>query len=255
MLKSLARCALRLSSISIPLALLAALSLSPTPAKADVCTPFLSGLTFPGAGVPNGVTINQCTTDILIGAGGSVTIVHNNTPYTNSGNALIGVINNSGNSVFDLFITGFNSSSPGILNFSSPAQAANTAELLCATSLAPRLACGNPLATTGDEGITSAGQLVYFTGIGAANGSPNNTGDVIFTGNLLAGQSAIFGTLQDILAAQVSPVPVPEPGSFAVLGTGLLGLAFYRWRLRQRRRVAARLKPQQAPARLKPQQA
>jgi hypothetical protein len=48
------------------------------------------------------------------------------------------------------------------------------------------------------------------------------------------------------LNAAVSPVPVPEPGSFAVLGTGLLGLAFYRFRLRQRRRVAARLKPQQA---------
>jgi len=154
------------------------------------------------------------------------------------------VINNSGSAVFDLFITGFNASSPGILNFSSPAQAANAAELLCATTLRPQLSCA--AGGTGDEGITSAGQLVFFTSIGAANGSPGNTGDVIFTGNLLPGQSAIFGTLQDILAAQVSPVPVPEPGSFAVLGTGLLGLALYRFRLRQRRRAAARLKPQQA---------
>jgi hypothetical protein len=241
MLKFLARCAPRLSSIAIPLAALAFIAGAPVPAKADVCTPFLTS-TFPGVGVPNGVTINQCTTDILIGAGGSVTIVHNNTPYTNSGNALIGVINNSGSSVFDLFITGFNSSSPGILNFSSPAQAANAAELLCATSL--HLGCGGP---TGDEGITSAGQLVFFTGIGPANSSPGNTGDVIFTGNLLPGQSAIFGTLQDILNAAVSPVPVPEPGSAAVLGTGLLGLGLYRFRLRRRRRVAAaRLKPVQA---------
>lgn len=243
MLKFLARCALRLSSIAIPLVALAFVAGAPTPAKADACSAFFPG-TFPGVGVPNGVTINQCTTVINIGPGGSVNVIHNNTPYTNSGNALIGVVNNSGSAVFDLFITGFNASSPGILNFSSPAQAANVAELLCATSLAPVLACTPGL--TGDEGKTSAGQLVYFTGIGAANGSPGNTGDVIFTGNLLPGQTAIFGTLQDILAAQVSPVPVPEPGSFAVLATGLLGLAFYRFRLRQRRRVAARIKPQQA---------
>jgi PEP-CTERM motif len=245
MLVYLARQALRLSSLSIALAVLGFLAFSSAPAKADVCTPFLSGLTFPG--IVNGVTINQCTTDIIIGAGGSITIDHNNTPYTNSGNALIGVINNSGSAIYDLYITGFNSSSPGILNFSS----ADTAEVLCSTSLAPRLACGNSLATSGDEGITSTGQIVYFTGIGAANGSPNNTGDVIFSGDLADGQSAIFGTLQDILSAQISPVPVPEPGSFGVLGTGLLGLAFYRFR--RRRRALLRLKTPPA-LQLKPQQ-
>lgn len=244
MLTFVARCALRLTSLAIPLLALAFVAGAPNPAKADVCTPFLSGITFPG--IINGVTINQCTTDILIGAGGSVTIVHNNTPYTNSNNSLIGVVNNSGSAVFDLFITGGNLSNPGILNF-SPADAA---EVLCATSLAPKLACTGP---TGDEGITSAGQIVFFTGIGPANGSPNNTGDVIFTDNLLPGQSAIFGTLQDILSAQVSPVPVPEPGSFGVLGTGLLGLALYRFRLRQRRRAEERLKSRLVQ--LKPQRA
>lgn len=237
MLVFLTRFGLRLSSLAVALAALVFLTFSPaTPANADTCTPFLSGLTFPG--IVNGVTISQCTTDIVIGAGGSITIDHNNTPYTASGNALIGVVNNSGSAIYDLYITGFNNSSPGILNFNS---LTNTAELLCSTSLAPRLACGNALATTRDEGInTSTGQIVYFTGIGNANGSPNNTGDVIFSGDLANGQSAIFGTLQDILSAQVSPVPVPEPGSFAVLGTGLLGLAFYRFR---RRRAATRLKP------------
>ncbi len=199
-----------------------ALAFSPKHANADVCTAFLRGTSFPGT--INGVTINQCTTDILISAGGSVTIVHNNTPYTNSGNALIGVINNSGSPIYDLYITGFNRSSPGILNFSS----ADAAEMLCSTSLVPSLSCPG---STGDEGITSAGQLVYFTGIGPAN-APNNTGDVIFTGDLFPGQSAIFGTLQDILAAQVSPVPVPEPGSFAVFATGLVALSLFHLRKR-----------------------
>lgn len=241
MLVSLARRALRLASLAIPLVALAFLALSPAPAKADVCTPYLSGLASPFPDLANGVAITQCTTDLVINANGTVSVVHNNTPYTNSGNALIGVINDSGSAVFDLYITGFNSSSPGILNFTSPAAAANAAELLCATSLSPKLACGNALATTGDEGITSSGQIVYFTGIGSANGAPGNTGDVIFFNDLLPGQTAIFGTLQDILNAAVSPVPVPEPGSFGVLATGLLGLAFYRFR---RRRAAARLKPQ-----------
>ena len=68
--------------------------------------------------------------------------------------------------------------------------------MLCASTLAVRLTCAP--GGTGDEGITSAGQLVFFTGIGTANGLAGNTGDVIFTGNLLPGQSAIFGTLQDI---------------------------------------------------------
>jgi hypothetical protein len=247
MLMSLARRALRLSGLSIPLASLASLAvltLSPAPARADVCTPFITApfLTTPFPNLVNGITITQCTTDLVINPNGTVTVVHNNTPYTNSGNALIGVINNSGNAVFDLFITGFNSSSPGILQFSSPAQAANAAELLCATSLGPKLACGGA-GTSGDEGITVAGKFVFFTNIGPANGANGNFGDVIFTGDLLPGQSAIFGTLQDILSAAVSPVPVPEPGSFAVLGTGLLGLALYRLR---RRRTASQLKPQQA---------
>ncbi|HVA15046.1 MAG TPA: PEP-CTERM sorting domain-containing protein [Stellaceae bacterium] len=238
MLAYLARLALRWSCLSVALAALAFLALSPAPAQADTCTPFLAGITFPG--IVNGVTINQCTTDLVINANGTVTVDHNNTPYTNSGNALIGVINNSGSAVFDLFITGFNSSSPGILQFSG----ADAAEVLCATSLAPRLACGNALATSGDEGITSAGGIVYFTAIGPANGANGNTGDVIFTGDLLPGQSAIFGTLQDILNAQVSPVPVPEPGSLGVLGTGVLGLGLYRFN--RKRKTRLKLKPQQA---------
>jgi PEP-CTERM motif-containing protein len=244
MLVCLARHALRLSGLSVALAMLA--WLAPAPAQADVCSPFLSGIGgFPGAGVPNGTSTNGgCTTVLTINPNGTVSVTHNNTPYTNSGNSLIGVVNNSSNSVFDLFITGFNNSSPGILQFNSPAQAANAAELLCATSLTPKLSCGGA-GTTGDEGITSAGQFVFFNAIGPANGAPGNTGDVIFTGDLLPGQTAIFGTLADILNSSISPVPVPEPGSFAVLATGLLGLAFYRLRLR-RRRATLQPKPQRA---------
>jgi hypothetical protein len=111
MLVCLARRALRLSGLSVALAVLAWLVLAPVPAQADVCSPFLSGIgAFPGAGVPNGNTISGCTTLLTINPNSTVTVAHNDTPYTNSGNALIGVINSSSNSVFDLFITGFSSS-------------------------------------------------------------------------------------------------------------------------------------------------
>ena len=164
MLVLLARLALRTSSLSIPLALLGFLTLAPAPAHADVCTPFLTGLAQPFPNLLNGNPITTCTTDIVIGASGSITIDHNNTPYTNSGNALIGVINNSGSAVFDLFITGFNSTAaPASCNSSAADNArsavrdlARSRSLLAATPWRSRAMKASPAPAASSSSPASA---------------------------------------------------------------------------------------------------
>jgi hypothetical protein len=236
MFASMARMALGLSALAVTV--LGFVVLTPTPAQAVTC----SGVTLPAnfPNLPNGNALAGCSTVLVINPGGSVTVFHNNNPYTNSGDVLVGVVNNSGSAVYDLFLTGFAGSS-GIFNILA-------SESLCATSLAPSLACTG---ATGDEGgIVVGGAIVgqnVFTDIGIGNGVALNFGDIIFASLLgsctstPASCTAIFGLAADVLAATVSPIPVPEPGSFAVFGTGLVGLFLYR---RRRQRAALRLKLQ-----------
>jgi len=250
MLTFLARCALRLTSIAIPLVALALAAGSPTTAKADVCS-VVQPVGFPN--LPNetgGAAVIGCTATINVDSHGVLSIQQNvNPPYDNSGDSIIAFTNNNSSSIYDLFIWG--STNKPIFDPTRPGS-----EKLCA--VATGVTCG----ATGNEGVVldslgNAIGFVLFTDIGTANipgivCTADNCADLLFdiggvtTNGLPAGDTAIFGLTEPQFLAKLSaPTAVPEPGSFAVLGTGLLGLALYRFRLR-RRRVAARIKPQQA---------
>jgi hypothetical protein len=250
MLTFLARCALRLTSIAIPLVALALVAGSPTTAKADVCS-VVQPVGFPN--LPNetgGAAVIGCTATINVDSHGVLSIQQNvNPPYDNSGDSIIAFTNNNSSSIYDLFIWG--STNKPIFDPTRPGS-----EKLCA--VATGVTCG----ATGNEGVVldslgNAIGFVLFTDIGTANipgivCTADNCADLLFdiggvtTNGLPAGATAIFGLTEPQFLAKLSaPTAVPEPGSFAVLGTGLLGLALYRFRWR-RRRVAARIKPQQA---------
>jgi len=256
MLAYLARHALRLSSLAIMLAALVG-TFSPTPAKADLCS-LVEPFGFPN--LQNGIPLSGCTATISVDNNGVLGVEQSvGNAYDNSGDSVIQFQNNGPNSVYDLYIWG--ALNKPIFDPTRPAS-----EKLCAVGT--DVTCGGP---TGDEGVilNSLKQpigFVVFANIGNSGGpgcspTPFNCADLLFdiNGNvstgLPSGDTAIFGLTEPQFLAELSspPTPVPEPGSFAVLGSGLLGLAFYRFRRRQR--AAARLKPQPQPAlQLTPQQ-
>ena len=249
MLVSLARRrALRLSSLALALSVLGFLALSPTPAKADVCSA-IEPAGFPN--LPNGVPLSGCTATINVDNNGVLGVEQSvGNPYDNSGDLVIAFTNHGPNAVYDLFIWG--ALGKPIFDPTRPAS-----EKLCA--VATGVTCG----TTGDEGVilnslSQAIGFVLFTNIGASGGpgcapTPANCADLLFdiggttTLGLPSGDTAIFGLTEPQLLAQLSspPTPVPEPGSFGVLGTGLLGLGLYRFR--RRWRAVLRVKPPLQP--------
>ena len=208
---------------------------APTPAQAITCPAFTP--TNNGSG---GFAITDCSEVLTVTQAGLNFVITPSFPpngspqsgaYNNSNYVLIGITNNTGFNISDLYVGG----TPGqtILNLQAN-------ENLCAGSFAPSvsLTCNS---THNGAILQIAGSQV--TVIPNDPGNPfagssitlNNYGDLIFTGlGLPPGDTAIFALSAYPTFLQLSgTTSVPEPGSFAVFGTGLLGVAFYRRRKRR----------------------
>ena len=206
--------------------------LTATPANATAC---------PTISYSGGPTLTNCSeTFTITGTPGaySVTAAYNisngstylNSGYDVSGNVLVGVINNTGSTVYDLSLTSF-SSGPAIFAFTP-------GETLCQTSPSVCYAGG----ATGMEGMTSTGQEVYF------NISTSSTGDVIFGTGLAAGTTAYFGLAANAASVCVTnssgvcvPTTASEPASIGIFLVGLLGFGMMRRRWLARRAPVRRL--------------
>lgn len=135
-------------------------------------------------------------------------------PYDGADDTLVGVLNDTTNTVYSLTLTGsgngggaFAYDGDGLCTYISPA------------------GCGSVSNNTDDwgPGVTFSNlttKSVWY-----------DTGTVNFTGGLAPGQSRYF-SLESAFSANNPPVPgTPEPATLLLMGTGLVGIAS---RLRRR---------------------
>jgi hypothetical protein len=178
-------------------------------------------LTLLAASISSAALITQCPAvgldtgcGILItitGASGGVTTAFTvvaasaptQPPYDGIEDTLVGVLNTSGVVVNTIAL----SSPVGIFAFDGDG---------------PCTVAPNPGNCNTAEPSGYAGPNVTFSGINAAGTS----GTVNFTGGLAANGSAWFGLEQALTASQITP-GIPEPGSIALLGSGLTALLLY----------------------------
>ena len=195
-----------------------------------VCPNILGDVQQWGSGGSTGNT-SDCNLLITFNADGSVTMAvpvgGASGNYDGNDDALIGIVNNSGQVINTLTLSGSGSGSQKqIFGFEND----GISTYLYASSTA--WTAVNGVDTTGYAGPTTS-----FRDINQAG----TTGTVVFANGLATGTSTFFSLEQSIsIVTAPTILPVDEPGSALVLGGGLLALALAgRTRLKSGSRQAA----------------